>query len=193
MAKRYWSGKIDEHKKVVDLLGGDEKLIETIGDFADTVVESYRNGGKLLLCGNGGSAADAQHIAAELVARFQKERKALDAEALTVNTSTLTAIGNDYSFEQIFSRQVEAKGREGDVLVGISTSGNSKNVISAIVKGNELGMVTVGLTGGKDGVKIAEVSKLCIAVPSTDTPRIQEMHILIGHMVCGYIEDKLFS
>jgi D-sedoheptulose 7-phosphate isomerase len=192
MSKSYWRDKIDEHKKAVDLLAEDEKLLETIGDVGDAIVESYRNGGKLLLCGNGGSAADAQHIAAELVSRFQKERKALNAEALTVNTSTITAIGNDYSFDKIFSRQVEAKGRKGDVLVGISTSGNSPNVIRALEMGNELGMVTVGLTGGKDGVKIAEVSKFCVAVPSTDTPRIQEVHILIGHMICGYIEDKLF-
>ena len=193
MAKSYWSGKISEHKKVIDLLSEDEKLIETIGEVADSIVDSYRSGGKLLLCGNGGSAADAQHIAAELVARFQMERRALDAEAITVNSSSLTAIGNDYSFDQIFSRQVEAKGKKGDILIGITTSGNSKNVIKAMEQGNELGMVTIGLTGGKEGVKIAEVAKLCIAVPSTDTPRIQEVHILIGHILCGYIEEKLFS
>jgi len=193
MAKSYWNEKISEHKKVVDLLAEDEKLIETIGEVADSIVDSYRSGGKLLLCGNGGSAADAQHIAAELVARFQMERRALDAEAITVNSSSLTAIGNDYSFDQIFSRQVEAKGKKGDILIGITTSGNSKNVIKAMEQGNELGMVTIGLTGGKEGVKIAEVAKLCIAVPSTDTPRIQEVHILIGHILCGYIEEKLFS
>ena len=177
---------------MAQLLSSNEALLGNIEKAADIIVKAYQGGGKLLLCGNGGSAADSQHIAAELVSRFYRERKALDAEALTVNSSSITAIGNDYSYDSVFSRQVEAKGRKGDVLIGISTSGNSPNVIKAIEKGNEIGMITVGLTGSRKEAAINKSASIVIGVPSSVTPRIQEMHILIGHMICEYIEEKLF-
>jgi len=191
--KQYLITRIEENIEVAKLLLNDDALLENISKVADAIVESYRSGGKLLLCGNGGSAADSQHIAAELVSRFYKERKALDAEALTVNSSSVTAIANDYSYESVFSRQVEAKGRKGDVLIGISTSGNSPNVIKAIEKGNELGMVTIGLTGSKKDTAILKAASILVKVPSAITPRIQEVHILVGHIICEYVEDKLFS
>jgi len=192
LAKQYWQARIGQNIEVAQLLSGDEAILENIEKSADVIVKAYQGGGKLLLCGNGGSAADSQHIAAELVSRFYRERKALDAEALTVNSSSITAIGNDYSYDSVFSRQVEAKGRKGDVLIGISTSGNSPNVIKAIEKGNEIGMITVGLTGSRKEAAINKSASIVIGVPSSVTPRIQEMHILIGHMICEYIEEKLF-
>jgi len=156
------------------------------------MVSTLRAGGRVLLCGNGGSATDAQHIAAELVGRFGKNRPALDAEALTVNTASLTAIGNDFGFDQVFSRQVEAKGRKGDVLVGITTSGNSPNVIRAMEKGKEKGLTLIGLTGANREAAIVKAADVVVAVPSAVTPRIQEAHILIGHMWCEHIERSLF-
>ena len=150
-----------------------------------------RAGGRLLFCGNGGSAADAQHIAAELSGRFYKDRPPLDAEALHVNPSYLTAVANDYGYEKIFSRAVEAKGRAGDFLIGISTSGNSPNVLAAIHKANEIGMHTFGLTG-EGGGKMSGLCEYLIAVPSKDTPRIQEAHILVGHILCQQLEYLMF-
>jgi len=147
---------------------------------------------KVLFCGNGGSAADAQHIAAELSGRFYFDREPLFAEALHVNTSYLTAVANDYSYDEVFSRLVKAKGRAGDILIGISTSGNSKNVIKAIEVANEKGMITIGMTG-KTGGKMKEICKYLINVPSTDTPRIQEAHIMIGHIICEIVEKVLFE
>ncbi|MFQ5444448.1 MAG: D-sedoheptulose 7-phosphate isomerase [Nitrospinales bacterium] len=149
---------------------------------------SLKNGGKLLLMGNGGSAADAQHIAAELVGRYKRERKAIPAIALTVDSSTLTAVGNDYGFDNIFSRQVEALVCKGDVLVGISTSGNSENVIRGLKLANELGAVTIGLLGNQGG-KAKENVQVAIVVPSNDTARIQEAHITIGHIICEILEQ----
>jgi D-sedoheptulose 7-phosphate isomerase len=173
------------------LLANDQ-LLETIGRIVDVCVESLKNGGKVLFCGNGGSAADAQHLAAELSGRFYFDRPPLDSEALHVNTSYLTAVANDYSFDEVFSRMVKAKGRKGDVLIGLSTSGNSPNVLKAFETANHLGMFTVGLTG-ETGGKMNEISNYIIKVPSKDTPRIQESHILIGHIICELIESKMFK
>ena len=170
----------------------DEKLISTIENVINEIVSSYRNGGKVLWCGNGGSAADSQHLAAELSGRFYFDRKPLSSEALHVNTSYLTAVANDYSFDEVYSRMIEAIGHKGDILVGISTSGNSKNILKAIEKANQIGMLTVGMTGSSGG-KLKEVCKYLINVPSSDTPRIQESHILIGHIICENVESILFG
>jgi D-sedoheptulose 7-phosphate isomerase len=166
--------------------------LKAIEDIVDVMVNCFTKKGKVLFCGNGGSAADAQHIAAEFSGRFYKDRAPLFAEALHVNTSYLTAVANDYSFEEIYSRMVEAMGREGDVLVGISTSGNSANVVNALKKAKELGMFTIGWMGEKDG-KMNAYCDIAIQVPSSVTPRIQESHILIGHIICELVEAKLFG
>ena len=164
----------------------------TVALIADAMVKAVRGGGKVLVLGNGGSAADAQHFAAEMVNRFLMERKALPAAALTTDTSVLTSIANDYSFDQIFSRQVEALGREGDVLLAITTSGTSPNVLKALEQANILSMVTIGLTGG-DTEKINPLCDICISVPGRDTPRIQEVHHLVLHIICEIMEIQLFS
>jgi D-sedoheptulose 7-phosphate isomerase len=159
---------------------------------AERLIGAFTAGKKALLFGNGGSAADAQHIAAELVGKFYFDRPALPAEALTVNTSSLTAIGNDYSFEQVFSRQIEAFGAAGDVCIGISTSGNSRNVVEAFRAARRKGIVTVALTGATGG-QMATETDYCMRIPSTDTPRIQEHHILVGHIICELVEQALFA
>jgi D-sedoheptulose 7-phosphate isomerase len=164
--------------------------LELIERAAALWTRSLTEGGKILLFGNGGSAADSQHIAAELVGRYHKERKAFAAMALTVNTSNLTAIGNDYSFNEIFARQVEAHGRRGDVGVGLSTSGNSPNIVAALVKAKEMGLHTIAMTGRKGG-KCAEVAELALRAPSDSTPRVQELHITIGHIICEIVETDL--
>ena len=163
----------------------DRKQVYELGH---KIYDSMNRGGKLLIMGNGGSAADAQHIAAEFVGRFFKERRALPAIALNTNTSSLTAIANDYSYEDVFSRQVEALAKPGDVVIGISTSGNSKNVVEGIKKADSLGCLTVGLTG-RSGGKLKDVAKMVIRVDSDSTPIIQEMHIAIGHMISNIVED----
>ncbi|MEK9627959.1 MAG: D-sedoheptulose 7-phosphate isomerase [Nitrospinota bacterium] len=165
-----------------------ETLSSDIFDSAMKIKSRLESGGKLLLMGNGGSAGDAQHIAAELIGRFKKERKAMPAIALTVDTSSLTALGNDYGFETIFERQVEALATENDAVIGISTSGNSENVVRAIKKANALGAFTIGLLGN-DGGKLKELVNLPIIIPSNDTARIQEVHITIGHIICEIIEE----
>lgn len=167
-------------------------LLTVIDDVVEEMVAAFKSDKKVLLCGNGGSAADAQHISAELSGRFYNDREPLFAEALHTNTSYLTAVGNDYSYEEVFSRLVRAMGRTGDILIAISTSGNSKNVIKAIEQANKIGMVTVGLTGQKGG-KMKDLCKYLIRVPSDDTPRIQEAHILVGHIICELVEFSLFS
>ena len=153
------------------------------------VVDALKNGNKILLCGNGGSAADAQHIAAELTGRYKTERKGLPGIALTTDTSALTAIGNDYGYDRVFDRQTEALANSGDIIIGISTSGNSANVISALKLGRELGCKTIGLTG-RTGGAMNEVCDINLVVPSDNTPRIQEMHILIGHTICQIIDNE---
>ena len=154
----------------------------------ETAVATLKAGGKILLCGNGGSAADAQHIAAELTGRYKTERGALAGIALTTDTSALTAIGNDYGYEFVFSRQLEALGRGGDLLIAISTSGNSGNVIKALELAQKIGIKTIGLSG-RTGGAMNELCELNLVVPSNDTPRIQEMHIMIGHIICQAIDD----
>ncbi len=170
----------------------DEKLLKTIIDITDAWCNSLQNGGRILFCGNGGSAADAQHIAAELSGRFYFDREPLDAEALHVNSSYLTAVANDYSYDEVYSRMVRAKGKKGDVLVGISTSGNSSNVIKAMEQAKKQGMLVVAMTGEKGG-KMRECCDYLINVPSNDTPRIQECHIMVGHILCELTEEQLFK
>jgi D-sedoheptulose 7-phosphate isomerase len=170
----------------------DAATLETVTKVCEAIVETFRAGGKVLFCGNGGSAADAQHLSAELSGRYYFDRPPLHAEALHVNTSYLTAVGNDYGYDQVFSRLVQAQGRKGDVLIGISTSGNSKNVLAALEMANELGMVTVAMTG-QGGGKMKGVARHVIRMPSTDTPRIQEGHITVGHIICEHVERVLFK
>jgi D-sedoheptulose 7-phosphate isomerase len=170
----------------------DEKLLDKINKISITISNCFKNGGKVLFCGNGGSAADAQHLAAEFSGRFYKDREPLFSESLSVNTSYLTAVANDYSYDEVYSRLVRAMGKPGDILVAISTSGNSKNIIKAVDSANNLGMITIGLTGLKGG----ELNKICsynINVPSEDTPRIQESHIMIGHIICELVENSIFN
>jgi D-sedoheptulose 7-phosphate isomerase len=169
----------------------DERLLETIAAVADLCIGAYRRGNRVILAGNGGSAADAQHIAAEFVSRFEFDRPGLPALALTTDTSMLTAIGNDYGYEQLFRRQLEANGRAGDVFIGISTSGNSKNVLAALDACRKLDITPVGLAG--TGGRIVESCAICIRVPSGSTPRIQEAHITIGHIICSIVESTLFE
>ena len=169
-----------------------QELQDTILEIAKTCVASFRRKGTVLFCGNGGSAADAQHLAAELSGRFYFDREPLDAEALHVNTSYLTAVANDYSYDEIFSRLVKAKGQKGDVLIGLSTSGNSPNIIKAFETARNLGVITIGLTG-ESGGKMNKLSDLIVRIPSTDTPRIQEAHILVGHIICELIESEMFN
>ncbi len=170
----------------------DQVLMQTIQKISDVLVACFRAGGQVLFCGNGGSAADAQHLSSELSGRFYLDREPLNAEALHVNTSFITAMANDYSFDDIYSRLVKAKGKKGDVLVGISTSGNSKNILNALKTANELGMITIGFTGSNGG-QMKSICQYMISVPSNDTPRIQEVHILIGHIICEIVEKKYFN
>ena len=169
----------------------DDEMLKALQMITNSIVNCYNQDGKVLFCGNGGSAADAQHLAAELSGKFYFDREPLNSEALHVNTSYLTAVGNDYSYQEIYARIVKAKGRKGDVLFAISTSGNSQNVINAINQAKEQGMIIVGLTG-KTGGKMKDICDFLIPVPSQDTPRIQEAHILIGHIICQLVEEDLF-
>lgn len=170
-----------------------QKVIETMQDDLEKAsllaVQTLKNGNKILLCGNGGSAADAQHIAAELTGRYKTERRGLPAIALTTDTSALTAIGNDYGYDRVFDRQVESLAQKGDLLIGISTSGNSANVINAFKVAKEMGCKTLGLSG-RDGGAMNEWCDLNVVVPSNNTPRIQEMHILFAHTICQIIDDE---
>lgn len=170
----------------------DEELIKTVQDGIHIIVKAFRNGNKLLFCGNGGSAADAQHLAAEFSGRFYIDRKALPAEALHCNTSYLTAVANDYSYDRIYSRLVEGIGQEGDVLIGLSTSGNSKNIIQAFEAARDRQMITIAFTG-KSGGELKNLAGLFLNVPSNDTPRIQEGHITLGHIICQEVEAQLFE
>ncbi|MCF8244568.1 MAG: SIS domain-containing protein [Saprospiraceae bacterium] len=170
----------------------DDRLVTIVEGVVNQVVATFEQGGKVLFCGNGGSAADAQHLAAELSGRFYKNRKALFAEALHVNSSFVTAVGNDYGFEAVFERAVEAMGRKGDLLFALSTSGNSANVLKAIEKAHELGMKVVGMTGAEGG-KMDGRCDFFIKIPSTDTPRVQEGQVLVGHAICALVEQKIFG
>ncbi len=176
-----------EHREAVD---GVASMAGEIGRAADVIAECLAGGGQLLICGNGGSAADAQHVAAEFVGRYLKEREPWPALALPVNTSAVTAVGNDYGFEEVFARQVAGHGRPGDVLLAISTSGRSPNVLRAAEEARTRRMVVIGLSGG-DGGELGPLCDIALVVPSRSTPRIQEAHILIAHVICGLVEDAL--
>jgi D-sedoheptulose 7-phosphate isomerase len=178
---------LDEHADMIIKLKG---LEEHVTKVEDVITESLHKGGKVMLCGNGGSAADAQHLAAEFTGRFIKDRRPIAALALTTDTSALTCISNDYCYKNVFSRQLEALGREADVLIAISTSGNSENVLDAVKCAMKLGIKTIGLLGNNGGVLAVECD-FSIVVPSKVTARIQEAHILIGHIICGAVERKL--
>ena len=177
---------------VKSLVLNNDALIKTVESSVSLIVKAFRNGNKVLFCGNGGSAADAQHLAAEFSGRFYTDRAALPAEALHVNTSYLTAVANDYSYDVVYSRLIQGIGNKGDVLVGLSTSGNSTNIIKAFETASEKGMTTIGFTGITGG-KMKECSDLLLNVPSNDTPRIQESHILLGHIICQLVEEEYFS
>ncbi|MBC7848739.1 MAG: D-sedoheptulose 7-phosphate isomerase [Chitinophagaceae bacterium] len=167
-------------------------LLQTVSDIADGMVAALRNGKRIYFCGNGGSAADAQHLAAEFSGRFYTDRDALPAEALHCNTSYLTAVANDYSFDVVYARLVKGIGQNGDFLVGLSTSGNSTNIVKAFEVAREKGIQTVAFTGNTGG-KLKPLSDFLVNIPSTDTPRIQESHIMLGHIVCQLVEEKYFA
>jgi len=186
--KRIIKSSIDTKQSVLQ----NEGLLKTIATSVDVIVNAFRNGNRVYFCGNGGSAADAQHLAAEFSGRFYTDRKALPAEALHCNTSYLTAVGNDYGFDEIYSRLIDGIGEKGDVLVGLSTSGNSPNILKALKTAKKKEMITIGFTGKSGG----EMRTLCdhlINIPSTDTPRIQESHIMVGHIICQLVEEKYFA
>jgi D-sedoheptulose 7-phosphate isomerase len=177
---------------VKSMLAADEQWYTTMEAVVDQVVKAFKGGHRVYFCGNGGSAADAQHLAAEFSGRFYKDRPALPAEALHANTSYLTAVANDYGYDHVYSRLIGGIGQKGDILFGLSTSGNSPNIIEACTTAKEKGLITVGLTG-EGGGKMKDQVDYLIAVPSRDTPRIQESHIMIGHIICQLVEEKYFG
>lgn len=181
------SSAIKKHQAAAAALAADTKPLR---DIAQALARTVLAGGKILICGNGGSAADSQHIAGELVGRFKKERRAIAAVALTTDTSILTCLGNDYGFDFVFERQVEALGRQGDVLIAISTSGSSPNVLNAAIKARETGLTVIGFFG-RAGGPILKHCDLAFLAPETDTPRVQEMHMLAAHMICELVEDAV--
>lgn len=185
--KKYIKSEFENHQKVLSKTT--DALSDVIQAAAEMIVDSLKAGNKILLFGNGGSAGDAQHIAAELTGRYKAERRGLPAIALTTDTSALTAIGNDYGYDRIFDRQVEAIGNQGDLLIGISTSGNSRNVLRALAYGKDNGMNTIGMSG-KGGGDMRPLCDINLIIPSDDTARIQEMHILIGHVLCGIVDSQ---
>lgn len=186
--------RMKEHREVLDAVVENAAYMKCAETAVDMIIESYRNRGSLFLCGNGGSAADAQHLAAELVGRFYLERKALSAEALTANTSILTSLANDYDYNTIFARQLEAKAKEKDVLIGITTSGTSENVLQAFKKAKEMQIKTILMTGDvSEYAPILRYTDCLLSVPSCNTPRIQEMHILTGHIICEIAERELVN
>jgi len=186
--KNIVQSSIDVKSKILN----DANLLKTVEDCVEVIVQAFRNGNKVLFCGNGGSAADAQHLAAEFSGRFYSDRDALPAEALHCNTSYLTAVANDYSYDVIYSRLIKGTGNKGDVLVGLSTSGNSRNILNAFETAKEKGMTTIAFTG-ESGGKMKDFSNHLINVPSSDTPRIQESHIMLGHIICQLVEEKYFT
>jgi len=182
------SRSIDTKKAILN----DPTLIDKIATVTELCTRCFNDGGKVLFCGNGGSAADAQHLAAEFSGRFYSDRDPLFSEALHVNTSYLTAVGNDYGYEYVYSRLIKAKGQQGDILIGLSTSGNSENIVKAFEQARTQGVICIGMTG-KSGGKMLDCSDHMIRVPSSDTPRIQECHITIGHIICELVEKNIFS
>jgi D-sedoheptulose 7-phosphate isomerase len=183
---------IDSSISVKQTILQEGTLLRTVESIANEMVKSLRNGNRIYFCGNGGSAADAQHLAAEFSGRFYTDRKALPAEALHVNTSYLTAVANDYSYDVVYARLIDGIANEGDIVVGLSTSGNSTNIVKAFETAREKKVVTVGFTG-KEGGKMKPLSDYLVNVPSTDTPRIQESHIMLGHIVCQLVEEMYFK
>lgn len=190
---QYFYDHMYDHMCIFKNIVSDYGLVEQVMDIGKQLVDILSCGGQLFLCGNGGSAADSQHIATEFVSRFYRERPGMNAEALTVNTSTLTAVGNDYSFERVFVRQLEAKAKPGDMLIGISTSGRSKNVVEGLQYAKKHGMHTVMLMGDHHISELKDFVDYIIKIPSKDTPRIQEAHIFIGHMLAEYVEEEIFK
>lgn len=188
----YIKNQISKSIETKQQILNDESLVAQIKQAGLKCIEIYKNGNKTLIAGNGGSAADAQHIAGEFVSRFYFDRPGIPSIALTTDTSILTAIGNDYGYERLFARQLEANGVKGDLFIGISTSGNSKNILEALKVCKNKGIFSVGLSGQSGGA-MQELCDLCIKVPSNETPRIQESHILIGHMICAIVEEELFG
>ena len=186
--KQIIAASIETKQQLLNDAAVHQKLIDVV----DVISTAFKNGNKVLFCGNGGSAADAQHLAAEFSGRFYKDRKALPAEALHCNTSYLTAVANDYSYDVIYARLIDGIGVKGDVVIGLSTSGNSKNIVQAFEVAKEKGIVTVGFTGAKGGT-MKDISDYLFNVPSNDTPRIQESHILLGHIICQLVEEKVFA
>lgn len=186
--KQLIQNSIDVKKQLLQ----NEELLNTIAECSYILTEAFKRGNRVYLCGNGGSASDAQHIAAEFTGRFYTDRKALPAEALHCNTSYITAVANDYSYDVVYSRLVEGITNEGDILIGISTSGNSGNIVKAVESAKEKGVITIGFTGQKGG-KMREICDFLINVPSNDTPRIQESHILVGHIICQLVEESYFD
>jgi len=189
---QYITAQINEAQRVMSTMLADDDLILTVQEAANACIKSLQQGGKILLAGNGGSAADAQHIAGEFVSRFAFDRPGLPAIALTTDTSILTAIGNDYGYERLFSRQVQAHGNKGDIFIGYSTSGSSPNILCAFEEARARSLICIGLTGNRGGV----MQSLCdylIEIPSSDTPKIQEGHLVIGHILCGLVEREIFK
>lgn len=189
---KYARREIDETQKLLLLILADQALLGNLVGAAEACVSCLKNGGKILLAGNGGSAADAQHIAGELVSRFAFDRRGLPAVALTTDTSVITAIGNDYGYEKLFSRQIQAQGRPGDVFVAYSTSGNSKNVLLGLEEARRMDLVCVGFTGNRQSAMVG-LCDYVMQVPSGVTPKIQEGHLVLGHILCGLIENALFG
>lgn len=190
--KDYISGQIAEAQRVMSAMVADDALHATMTAAAGACIECMKQGGKLLLAGNGGSAADAQHIAGEFVSRFAFDRPGLSAIALTTDTSILTAIGNDYGYEKLFARQVQAHGNKGDIFIGYSTSGKSSNVLLAFQEARARGLLCIGLTGNRGG-QMRELCDFVLEVPSNDTPKIQEGHLVLGHILCGLVENAIFK
>ena len=184
--------RLRTHLDTMTRVETDEGLKATIGKAVEAIVTCFRNGGRVYFCGNGGSAADAQHLAAEFSGRFYFDRPVLPADALHCNTSYLTAVANDYGYDKVFARLISGLGREGDILVGLSTSGNSENILQAFAVFREKGVRTLALTGANGG-RMKELADLLINIPSTDTPRIQEAHITIGHIICELVEQAIFG
>ena len=183
---------IQRHLEIVNLLAADSEIQAQLTRMAELCVNALNNDHKILFCGNGGSAADAQHLAAELSGKFMRDRRPLYAEALHVNSSYITAVSNDYGFEVSFARLIHAKARKGDILIGLSTSGNSENVIKGFIQAGEQEVFRIAWTG-KDGGELIKFSDMAFRIPSDETPRIQEMHILLGHILCEMIESELFD
>ena len=181
-----------ESIEVKQKLLNDKNILRIINSTVTIIEEAFKNGNKVLFCGNGGSAADAQHLAAEFSGRFYLNRKSLPSEALHCNTSYITAVANDYGYEKIYSRILEAIGNQGDILVGLSTSGNSENILRAFEYAKKNKIITIGMTGMSGG-KMRELSDYLIDIPSTNTPRIQECHITVGHIICEFVEEKLYK